>query len=151
MIEVAFSVLGEPRPKGSTRSFAYKKKSTGKIGVATFSDNEKTLRPWMDAAGWAATQASKGQKAAPGVPVEVEVTFRLPRPKSHFNAKGELKTSAPHYSTKKPDIDKLQRALLDAMKGVLWHDDAQVAIIRAYKTYTSGSPSTSVTVRWGWS
>lgn len=148
MIEITFSVLGEPRPKGSTRSFGYRKKETGKIGVRTISDNEKTLRPWMDSAAWSAKTAAKGLRALPDMPVEVEVTFKMPRPKSHYNSKGELKLSAPNFSTKKPDIDKLQRALLDAMKGVLWHDDAQVFMVRASKVY-SPFPSTHVTVRWG--
>ena len=35
----------------------------------------------------------------------------------------------------KPDIDKLLRALLDAMTGVVYVDDSQVACIWATKEY----------------
>ena len=48
--------------------------------------------------------------------------------------------------TTKPDIDKLVRAILDSLKGILINDDSQVTELQAYKSY--GSPErVSVLVR----
>ena len=37
--------------------------------------------------------------------------------------------------TTKPDVDKLARAALDALTGVLWADDSQVVSLHAQKEY----------------
>ena len=66
--------------------------------------------------------------------VVVEVVFEFDRPKSHFNKKG-LKSTVPIYHTGTPDVDKLLRALFDSMTGVIFHDDSQVAVVRAVKLY----------------
>lgn len=51
----------------------------------------------------------------------------------------------PH--TKQPDIDKLLRALLDAMTGIVWVDDSQVCYCVANKVYAwQGSPGAVVVV-----
>lgn len=36
---------------------------------------------------------------------------------------------------KKPDIDKLMRALLDPLKGIVWRDDSQVCFSNVNKVY----------------
>jgi Holliday junction resolvase RusA-like endonuclease len=68
-------------------------------------------------------------------PIAVDLIFRLPRPKSHFNRHG-LKPGKPYYHTAKPDRDNLDKAVLDALTKVgMWHDDAQVcrgSIAKAY-------------------
>ncbi len=52
------------------------------------------------------------------------------------------------HHTKKPDLDKLARALKDALKGVLYHDDAQVVVLLARKVYAAetAAPCAEVTV-----
>lgn len=59
-------------------------------------------------------------------PVSVRLDFVMPRPKS-----------APRRFTppavKRPDIDKLSRAVLDALTGICWHDDSQVIALTATK------------------
>jgi crossover junction endodeoxyribonuclease RusA len=37
-----------------------------------------------------------------------------------------------------PDIDKVCRAVLDALTGILYRDDAQVVALSAVKTYADG-------------
>jgi crossover junction endodeoxyribonuclease RusA len=68
-------------------------------------------------------------------PIYLHLLFRFRRPKGHWNAKGELKASAPKTITTRPDIDKLARSTLDGLTGVLFHDDAQVAFLVASKEY----------------
>ena len=129
-VPLAFDVPGVPAPKGSLRAF-----SRGKH-VALVWNNADKVRPWMSSISLAARDA--GATPVEG-PVSVGVTFRLPRPKGHYGAKG-LKASAPLWPAKKPDVDKLVRALFDALKNVVWRDDAQVADVRARKFY-EGPPA----------
>ena len=74
-------------------------------------------------------------------PVDVRATFVFPRPKSHYlpaNGKRRdpvLRDDAPLWHVSPPDVDKLARSCLDALTGVLWTDDAQVADIHARKVY----------------
>jgi Holliday junction resolvase RusA-like endonuclease len=58
-------------------------------------------------------------------PVGVSFDFRFPRPRSHYGKRGLL-PSAPRHMVTKPDLDKLIRAALDALTGIIWRDDAQV-------------------------
>jgi Holliday junction resolvase RusA-like endonuclease len=44
------------------------------------------------------------------------------------------------YPTTKPDLDKLARAVLDALTGVYYLDDAQVVSLDLQKAYTHGAP-----------
>ena len=71
-------------------------------------------------------------------PVSVKVTFVFPRPKAHFRSgkyAHEVKLTAPKWHTSTPDLDKLQRALGDAFKGVVLRDDSQVAVWEVQKLY----------------
>ena len=63
-------------------------------------------------------------------PLEVTMTFWLPRPKSHYRTGRNahlLRDSAPKYPHGKPDVSKLCRATEDALTDAgIWADDAQV-------------------------
>jgi Holliday junction resolvase RusA-like endonuclease len=71
-------------------------------------------------------------------PVALHVVFTFTRPRAHFgtgrNAR-QLKPSAPWYVHGRPDADKLLRAVGDALTGVAWRDDGQVASVRVAKVY----------------
>lgn len=69
-------------------------------------------------------------------PVSISITFRFLRAKGHYNKSG-LSPSAPAHLTSKQkgDIDKLSRAILDALTGTLLHDDSQVVQLAAHKRY----------------
>lgn len=60
-------------------------------------------------------------------PVFVAVRFELSKPKSI-----PKKTVWP---IKKPDLDKLARAVLDALTDVIWKDDSQVTTLSVAKCY----------------
>ena len=61
-------------------------------------------------------------------PVAVEVAFFLPRGKT-------VKRKQPAV---KPDLDKLVRAVLDALTGYCYKDDGQVVRVVAVKEYADG-------------
>lgn len=72
-------------------------------------------------------------------PVAVGLVFVRGRPKSHARAGGKLAPAAPCFPSSTPDVDKLERAVLDALTGVCWRDDAQVVCVRKIKLW--GTPS----------
>ena len=124
-----FFVPGVPAPKGSSRAFFVKK-----LGRAVITDANAKTRPWEQAIRAEAENARNGAPALT-VPVRVRLVFRMPRPKGHYNSEGALKLSAPELHGKKPDVDKLARCVLDALSGVAFVDDAQVAAIEAWKRF----------------
>jgi Holliday junction resolvase RusA-like endonuclease len=77
------------------------------------------------------------------------VTFLMPRPKGHFRTGKRahiLREAAPLYHTSKPDATKLLRATEDALTGILWHDDAQIAMQIVKKRYTSSNPGAEIKI-----
>lgn len=90
------------------------------------------MKPYRALVSLAASQARKEPPTR--LPVEIGITFVFVRPKSHYTSKGELRAGAPTHPGK-PDIDKLCRAVLDALTGILYHDDAQVVSLNASKRY----------------
>jgi crossover junction endodeoxyribonuclease RusA len=85
----------------------------------------KNVGPWRERIALAAHNAMKGQPLFPG-PTAIFINLVLPRPKS------APKTYTPD-ATKRPDIDKLARACLDAITGVIIADDAQIIELQATK------------------
>jgi crossover junction endodeoxyribonuclease RusA len=72
-------------------------------------------------------------------PVCLDLEFRFSRPKAHFGTgknASRLKTTAPHRHASKPDVDKLVRAIGDALTGIAIRDDAQIASLSAEKVYS---------------
>ena len=71
-------------------------------------------------------------------PFELLLCFYMPRPGSDFSkATGELLGSARCSPWTKPDIDKLTRATLDALTGLVWDDDARVVRTVIEKRYAT--------------
>ena len=78
-------------------------------------------------------------------PVTVSLICSFPRPKSHFNTKG-LSPRAPKYHAQKPDAENVAKAILDALTGVCWKDDAQVCSLAVHKTWADREPLTTIIV-----
>lgn len=68
--------------------------------------------------------------------VSVFLEFRFQRPKSQMTSKGKRTKSYRESPHVKPDLDKLTRAVLDALTGAAFQDDAQVIKIKARKVYS---------------
>lgn len=132
-MHVHFWVPGIPKGQGSLRSFKHA------VTGAVITPQDPKVKSWRGLVAWCAMQAYVGQQPAPG-PVRVDCVFVLPRPKTHYrtgNKSSHLRTDAPEYPTKKNtgDIDKLLRAILDAMTGIIFDDDSQVVDARSRKIY----------------
>lgn len=91
--------------------------------------------------GWKAAVALLYQAANAGVapldgPLEVALAFVLPRPESYTTKRGP---NVRAWHDRKPDPDNLVKAALDALKGVAWRDDAQIARMSIAKVMASAT------------
>jgi crossover junction endodeoxyribonuclease RusA len=140
MRSVTIDVRGVPRPQGSLKLHTLP-------GGKTAARYPAAVYVWRGQVQ--AAVAELGEPAFVG-PVELRLGFDLPRPAAHFGTGrngGIVKASAPCYPTVAPDLDKLTRCIGDAITDAgLWHDDAQVAVIRAAKRYVSERPGVRITV-----
>jgi crossover junction endodeoxyribonuclease RusA len=136
---IRFLVPGLPQPKGSSRAYV----RGGRAIVVP--DNKVPLGAWTERVAIVARQSAVPCHEGP---VTVALCFRLSRPQSHFGAKG-VKPSAPNYPAKKPDVDKLARAVLDALTGVAYRDDAQVVTVVASKIFAGHEEPAGVVVEIG--
>lgn len=118
---VSFFVEGEkPRTKGSTDSFFDKR--TKKL--RTVSSNKRG-KAWERVIATEAIAA--GVRLIEG-PVEMEMVFYFARPQCHYDPRGTLLHDAPRWPITQNlgDIDKLERACLDALTRVAYANDSQV-------------------------
>ena len=129
---IDFHVPGVPKGKGSWKPIV--NKVTRKVSMLP----PKGMEQWASDVKRYAEAAAFGTSPAEGG-VQVRMVFVLPRPKGHYgtgkNAR-RLKPSAPPAPIgKRDDIDKLARCVLDALTGVVYHDDGQVAALGVRKRY----------------
>ena len=57
--------------------------------------------------------------------VAVTLSYRYQRPKSHY-LRGLLRETAPKHYTQTPDLDNIEKAVLDALNKVAYEDDKQI-------------------------
>ena len=119
---ITFQVHGLPIPQGSARSWVVNGKpviTSAAKGLAT----------------WRRLVADVAQRFAPTEPwlgpVGIELHFGIPKRRV--------------WPDKRPDLDKLCRAVFDALTYVVYADDSQVVEIAATKDY--GPPGVVVEVR----
>jgi crossover junction endodeoxyribonuclease RusA len=138
---IEFFVAGEPVPQGSTKAFYIKKLER----VVTIHTNANT-EAWRNRI---ATEAQHANELRPQsyfsedrrLGYEVVMEFTFSRPKS-TPKRWKL-------NTKRPDLDKLVRAVLDGITNVLIPDDSQVVRITAGKCYgdCDRSPGLRISIR----
>lgn len=118
-------VPGKPAPQGSKKAIPIRNRSTGQIVKINQVESSNAVGPWRERIALAAHNWMGGQGPLTSA-VRVDLAFVLPRPKS------TPKTRTP-AATKRPDLDKLARAVLDALTNVCWDDDSQVIDLRISK------------------
>jgi len=70
-------------------------------------------------------------------PVSVFLYIRLPVPQSYSKKRTEACLSGSERPAKKPDIDNIAKAFLDAMNGTVYLDDTQVVELNLKKIYSA--------------
>ena len=132
-----FRVNGQPAPQGSKRH----------VGGGRMVEMSKAVGPWREAVRAEAQRVDPASRwHGPSTSLMVTIVFVLPRPKTHYSAAKmtgadrltPVRPSAPRYPAKRPDLDKLCRAVLDGLvAGGVMADDAQVVSLSASKVWAA--------------
>lgn len=160
MDPICFTHVGDPMSKGSTVSRVLTRGNgeivfkNGRPIVVTHDSAGSKGAAHERSIGTAALAArtAAGEPVLRGVAIEVTMRFYMQRPKGHYGTgrnAGVLKDSAPLRPITKPDADKLERRVLDAMTGIMYGDDGQVVDTHPSKHYAGRdeAPRTEVEVR----
>jgi Holliday junction resolvase RusA-like endonuclease len=134
-------VPGRAVPQGSKTAFV--SKSTGRPVVV---DKDVRLPRWRATITSAAIdKQAEYMHTLPGLvlpltgAIGIKVDFILERPKGHYGTGKNaalIRSSAPKWPATMPDIDKLLRAVFDALTDAqVWRDDGQVVWCQTAKHY----------------
>lgn len=123
MSVLVFSMNGEPRGKGRPRA-------TVRGGFARVYTDEKT-RKYESSVRAVAQAAMRGRDPLEG-PLSLSLRFRMPIPKSATRRAKTAMAAGEIAHMGRPDLDNCQKAIMDAMNGVVFVDDGQV--VRAFST-----------------
>lgn len=103
----------------------------------------KGLEPWRHEVAWRARKAMRTngfRSVLLGGPVSMTLFFVLKRPQ----AMSKRKATEP--AIKRPDLDKLTRAVFDALTEVVYVDDSQIVEDHCYKRTAEPNEETGVIV-----
>ncbi len=127
MRRIIFEVKGDPIPKARAR--------TVRKGGRTWSFTPKKVAEWERQVR---EEALKYFPEPMEGPVSLTLGFYLKRPKSRRKD---------NYCATTPDLDNLEKAVLDSLNGVAYEDDRYVVVKSAAKLYTRREePKISVVV-----
>jgi len=165
MRQVEFFVEGTPKPQGSKKTFInhktgkaviveaagdplkkWRKRVAEEASVHYFSEPvHSTSEPVHSASEFPSEPVHSASEPVHSASepftkcVRVSLIFRLKRPHSHYRTgKFSDVLTEEHVATrhgKRPDADKLARAVLDGLTGVVFVDDSQVFDLSVLKTW----------------
>lgn len=105
------------------------------------------FNPHKDKKNWFRLQISQQFNSVLEFPIELDIVFYMPIPKSSSKKKKNDMSSGKTKHIKKPDIDNLVILTLNCMTGIVYRDDSQVYKIVADKRYDE-NPRTEIVVKW---
>lgn len=131
-MRLLFEVYGVAVPKGNMKPFMITSKATGmKFPILT--ESNRNVKSWSQlvaqGASLAINELPEEDRRPLDAGVRLTMQFYLPRPKKYQRAGVE-----PAHLTN-PDLDKLVRAIKDALTKVAYVDDSQVVELLATKQY----------------
>jgi Holliday junction resolvase RusA-like endonuclease len=132
MTKIEFTVFGQPQTAGSKKGFYQPK-----LKRVIITDDNKKSRSWKEQVASAAHQAYAGPLLREAL--SMTLVFYRVRPKGHFKSDGTFSKAADCRPKTRPDLLKLTRAVEDALKGVIYVDDAQIVSETLRKRW--GEPS----------
>lgn len=133
---IQFTIPGAPVGKGRPR--------IGRVGAhARMFTPAKTVS-YEATVALAAQQAMQGRELLQGA-LSVHLLIGCPIPASWSQKKQAQAKAGELHPTTKPDIDNVEKAIFDAMNGVVWRDDVQVVRVSKAKAYAA-TPGVHVAV-----
>lgn len=139
---VTFTVYGSPIAQPRQRH-AMRGKGEG-AHVVNYTPSKHPVQQWKYNIAMRAKQENPRLALLTG-PLFARITVFFPRPKK-FNARKYSAGPLPH--TCKPDRDNVEKAILDALKGVVFRDDCQVCAGEVMKFYheLNGRPRAEIVI-----
>jgi len=131
---IEFFVPGIPQPQGSKRGFV---SPNGKVSMV---ESAAGVKPWRSDVKVFAAQEMQSKELYTG-PVQMRCDFVLKRPLS------TPKTRPTPPATKKPDLDKLLRAIGDALKGTVYAEDSLIVELIGTKRIAEEGEQPGVTIK----
>lgn len=122
-----FDVTGQPATKGNHRVNA----------AGHLYDADNNLGAWSKQVAW--TARARYRQAPLAGPLVLHLAFRLRAP-------SKIPAARRGYPCVKPDLDKLTRAIKDALKDIVYLDDGQVVDLHATKRYCELGVHPGVTI-----
>ena len=137
-MKVDFFVAGIPKAQPRVKAFV----RGGHAGVYTPDSAES----WKQAVR--RETVANAPESVVAHPVRVSLDFFLTRPKAHHKRDGTVKSNSPIWHCKKPDLDNLIKAVVDAITDTqrVWMDDSQICQISATKSYALNASGCSVRI-----
>jgi Holliday junction resolvase RusA-like endonuclease len=147
---IEFVIPGQPTAKGRARTQPVYKRdgkpllaANGRVIMSTYTPEKTEL--YENRVAMAARAATGGQApwSCP-VAIEIEICVEVPASWSHKRRKACLEQLI--AATKKPDLDNIEKAVLDGCNKIVYDDDCRVVRKSATKRY-SATPGVAVRVK----
>mgnify|MGYP003353495899 CR=1 FL=1 len=135
--QTIFKIYGEPVAKGRPR-YARRGNFVQTYTPKKTTDYESVIRE--------NAKKAMGSSEPLETPLNVLLMFGMPIPSSTPKKLLEAHLDGSIKHTKKPDLDNLAKAVLDAMNGVVYLDDNQIVRLTIEKKY-SKLPLVSISIR----
>jgi Holliday junction resolvase len=142
--KIEFTVPGEPNQKRSPSNMRFKKKDGSEIWRPVKNKQntpvEGNIQQWYMHAVGDVERPHEGPVA-----LRVRCYFEI-RVADKNSWRGPLYETEQIYHTSKPDLDRLSNMVQDALTGVAWKDDCQIALAPGSGKWYSPRPRTEVTI-----
>lgn len=126
MVPIRIIVPGKPVAKGRPRL-------TTINGHARAFTPERTVR-YENLVATAGAEVMDGAAPLEGA-LSVTLFAHFPLPKGASKARRALAAAGREWHTCRPDGDNIIKAACDALNGIVWRDDAQIASVQIVKLY----------------
>ena len=145
MTSITFFVEGEPKAQPRPRAFARR-----------FGDKwQARVYDPGTAEGWKSAIAVAAKPHIPATPIarpiSLTLRFHIARPKSHYRSgrnRDQLKADTTFGHCSKPDLDNLEKAVMDALSVLgFWSDDSHVCNKSSSKAWCAGPVGVGCAVR----
>ena len=124
---LSFIIPGQPQGKGRPRFT--------KRGHTYTPEKTKAYEREIASAGLIAA-ADRGDDVKMDAVIQLMVIARFKIPKSWTKARREAAMNGPVWHTCKPDGVNVLKVIQDALNGILWNDDSQIAYASIMKVYS---------------
>ena len=128
-VQIEFTADVLPQSQGSMKAFVMPAKN-GRQARAILTSDNPALKAYRNAVSLSAKKCLGNQTelfAPKHIPVGMRLEFVFERPASV--------TKKRMFPVVKPDLDKLERAVLDSLTSIVYFDDSQVVEMTARKVY----------------